>query len=38
MLCDEEGNALKRDTRKKEGQEWGVLYKEDQKSDEENIY
>lgn len=28
-LCDEEGNALKRDTRKKEGQEWGVLYKED---------
>ena len=28
-LCDEEGNALKRDTWKKEGQEWGVLYKED---------
>ena len=28
-LCDEEGNALKRDIRKKEGQEWGVLYKED---------
>ena len=28
-LCDEEGNALKRDTRKKEGKEWGVLYKED---------
>ena len=31
-LCDEEGNALKRDTRKKEGQEWGVLYKEDRRA------
>ena len=28
-LCDEEVNAFKRGTWKKEGQEWGVLYKED---------